>query len=179
MASKKCSTNSIEQNLFSIGIMTSLSPGNECYSYFDEARPSTLLSAISDLESYLEDQGPFDGVLGFSQGASLAATFMVKEATQNRVTPSFRCAFLFSCPGALDFARNRLLDASTDEGVICVPTAHIFGSNDKFRDASWNVSQVCNRQTREVFEHSGDHEIPRNPVAVADKSTPLVVGTPL
>ncbi|KAL4947727.1 serine hydrolase FSH [Aspergillus filifer] len=48
----------------------------DCYSYFNESAFS-ILAAVENLASYVIDNGPFDGVLGFSQGAVLAATLLI------------------------------------------------------------------------------------------------------
>ena len=37
-----------------------------------------MATAISQLEAYLAVEGPFDGVIGYSQGASLAATYLIR-----------------------------------------------------------------------------------------------------
>ena len=143
-------------------------PGMQCYNYYNIAVPETMLSTLEDLENYLEDQGPFDAVLGFSQGAILAATFMVKEARENRITTAFRCAIFFSCPAVVDPLRCKVLDAETDGEILCVSTAHIFGSKDPAPDACFNVSQVCDRRKSEVYEHDCGHEIPRESHAVSE-----------
>ncbi|KAL2845825.1 serine hydrolase FSH [Aspergillus pseudodeflectus] len=48
----------------------------DCYSYFHESATS-ILTAVNDLAAYVITNGPFDGVVGFSQGAVLAATLLI------------------------------------------------------------------------------------------------------
>ncbi|KAJ0424607.1 serine hydrolase FSH [Aspergillus carlsbadensis] len=48
----------------------------DCYSYFNESA-SSILAAVEDLAAYVITNGPFDGVIGFSQGAVLAATLLI------------------------------------------------------------------------------------------------------
>jgi hypothetical protein len=46
----------------------------------------------------IEEEGPFDGVLGFSQGSSIAASLMLDhEINHPRDPPPFSFAILFSC----------------------------------------------------------------------------------
>ncbi|KAL2784040.1 serine hydrolase FSH [Aspergillus keveii] len=53
----------------------------DCYSYFNESA-SSILTAVNDLAAYVITNGPFDGVIGFSQGAVLAATLLIAVAVQ-------------------------------------------------------------------------------------------------
>ncbi|PLB50765.1 hypothetical protein P170DRAFT_463876 [Aspergillus steynii IBT 23096] len=82
----------------------------ESFSYFDEGADS-IRAAVVDLAANVEAQGPFDGVIGFSQGAVLAATLILAQQThgsslglRRNASPSappdppFRCA-VFLCGG--------------------------------------------------------------------------------
>ncbi|KAI9044724.1 uncharacterized protein KD926_011694 [Aspergillus affinis] len=51
----------------------------ESFSYFDESAAS-ILGAVVDLAQYIDTHGPFDGVIGFSQGAVLAATLIIAQS---------------------------------------------------------------------------------------------------
>lgn len=50
----------------------------ESFSYFDESAAS-ITGAVVDLAQYIAAHGPFDGVIGFSQGAVLAATLIIAQ----------------------------------------------------------------------------------------------------
>jgi hypothetical protein len=57
---------------------------------------------IEEAESYIHavisDEGPFDGVMGFSQGSSLLASILLKHEIEHpKEAPPFRFAILFSC----------------------------------------------------------------------------------
>lgn len=47
---------------------------DECFSYADIEDLDTCLEAIELLDSYVTAEGPFDGILAFSQGAIIAAS---------------------------------------------------------------------------------------------------------
>ncbi|KAH8429840.1 uncharacterized protein LDX57_007511 [Aspergillus melleus] len=57
----------------------------ESFSYFDESAAS-ILGAVVDLAQYIDSHGPFDGVIGFSQGAVLAATLIIAQTESQRGT---------------------------------------------------------------------------------------------
>lgn len=54
---------------------------------------SDLLSQAYELiRQVMEEEGPFDGVIGFSQGAALASSMMLQHAKTNPREDLFRCA---------------------------------------------------------------------------------------
>lgn len=53
-----------------------------------------MAQAVDYLEDLLEDEGPFDGIFGFSQGASLTLSyFYQQQAAANPVRAKFACLF--------------------------------------------------------------------------------------
>lgn len=71
------------------------------YAYTTEYTPSALREAYDDLAAIIDDEGPFDGVLGFSQGASMAAGFLVEqERRRPGKAPPFRFAIFMSSVAA-------------------------------------------------------------------------------
>jgi pimeloyl-ACP methyl ester carboxylesterase len=47
------------------------------YSYTAGYSPAEMREALDDLDDLVQDCGPFDGVIGFSQGASMAASYIL------------------------------------------------------------------------------------------------------
>ena len=106
--------------------------------------------------------GPFDGVLGFSEGASVAASLMLRRAAQSRV-PLFKFAIFFSA--ILTFR-------SDDEGPILaderperinVPTLHLTGARDPARLSSMTLYNLCDRPSAVHYDHGKGHTIPWGP----------------
>ncbi|KAI4116237.1 MAG: hypothetical protein LQ338_007747 [Usnochroma carphineum] len=174
----------------STGIESLISSSSDDFlQYADGSDPTSCLRALLDLESYMDDEGPFDGVMAFSQGAGLAASLLIhrmqKDPQQARLSPAFRCAVFFSGgvpedPEGLEAAacaidaengdvtigeksmtmRRRLMDVEHDGEVIEIPTAHIWGRNDSLYPTFGPVlSRLCKGSEREVFVHEGGHEI--------------------
>ena len=125
---------------------------------------------MSDLNSYLKNEGPFDGLIAFSQGAALAATFLVqnfrKDPQQKSISSSFKCAIFLSGgvpvdPDALSRGELIPLRAAEVGEVIPIPTAHIWGENDEmFPGSSESLKDLCITSGRSQFIHKGGHEIP-------------------
>ncbi|KAK2813767.1 hypothetical protein FQN50_000165 [Emmonsiellopsis sp. PD_5] len=144
---------------------TSLSP-TTTFTYYNPTSPPSIHRALTDLQSYLETEGPFDGLIGFSIGASLAASFIAhKPAAELPV----KCAILISpappvCPLALNQGEGdiRVLDPLVDGEVIEIPTAVVWGSEDGFLEAygGGSVVGLCRRGKVVEYVHGGGHEVP-------------------
>ncbi|KAI0386914.1 DUF341 domain protein [Hypomontagnella monticulosa] len=75
------------------------------YSHTESYMPRHMAEAMENLEGVIEELGPFDGVIGFSQGAALAVSYLYE--LQRRGLPSpFSFAMCFSS----------VLAVSPDEG---------------------------------------------------------------
>ncbi|KAI4189454.1 MAG: hypothetical protein LQ348_003787 [Seirophora lacunosa] len=155
--------------------------------YAHGSDPASCLRALLDLESYVDEEGPFDGVMAFSQGAGLAASLLIsrmqKEPWRARSSPPFRCAVFFSggVPedpsdveaaarmaaeqremtfGEAKVAPRRLMSVEQDGEIIEIPTAHIWGRADHLYPTFGPVlSQMCKSSQREILVHDGGHEI--------------------
>ena len=121
--------------------------------------------------SYLASEGPYQGVIGFSQGAALAATLMIKQSQSSAVHPPFQCA-IFLCggtpydPAALEQGRAVPLDAKPDTPGIRVPTAHVLGEKDDALAASLALVEQCDPRSLKLYIHAGGHDVPRDVQAV-------------
>ncbi|CAH9145007.1 unnamed protein product [Cuscuta epithymum] len=116
-----------------------------------------LDKSLSYLKTKFSEEGPFDGILGFSQGAAMAALLCAnKEKLKGEV--DFRFAIL--CSG---FAVNR--DGDCQQGSINCPSLHIFG-NEKGCDrqienqASKQLASMFDEGCSVVIEHDFGHIIP-------------------
>ncbi|KAF7931398.1 hypothetical protein EAE99_003869 [Botrytis elliptica] len=56
-------------------IATYLTGKDECFTYFDYGSQDSISKALEDLGRYIVEEGPFDGIMAFSHGASLASMF--------------------------------------------------------------------------------------------------------
>jgi len=126
-------------------------------------------------------EGPFDGILAFSQGTSIAAAFILDQQrqaraaahTSTRASGSVACAVFFA--GRLPYidAGCSPQAASADSELIEVPTTHIWGSTDHIEPEQHEaLSQICRSDKRQVLVHGGGHEVPgaRDKEALADSA---------
>ena len=98
--------------------------------YFGELTDvSQYQDMIEDLMEEITSQGPFDGVMGFSEGGIVAATLLLEDA--RRPFARFKCGIFFSAAPPLDpdgirAGIVRCLDPDKDGVSLHVPTAHIY-----------------------------------------------------
>ncbi|EGE80630.2 DUF341 domain-containing protein [Blastomyces dermatitidis ATCC 18188] len=60
--------------------ITSLVTSKEdTFAHYNPNSPEIILKALDNLGKYIEDEGPFDGVIGFSQGAMLATSYGIHK----------------------------------------------------------------------------------------------------
>jgi len=132
--------------------------------YFDENSTSGILTALDELTTFINHEGPYDGIIAFSLGAALASTWMIDRIQRNIPIP-FKCAVFFSAamPVSVDSLRNGQavdLDPAAAGEVIGIPTAHLWGTNDWLATSASKLSEMCWGPQRSVFVHNGGHEVP-------------------
>ena len=135
------------------------------FGYFEREDLKSCQKVLTDLQKFIAVEGPFDGVIAFSQGAVIASTLIVQHARRNpRAAPIFKCAIFFSggqpCdPDLLESGEVREMNFKEDGEVIQVPTANIWGRNDPFHWVS-EIDRLCAADRRISYIHEGSHEIP-------------------
>jgi hypothetical protein len=159
------------------------SVADEFFAYADLREPASCAAALDQLNSYVAAEGPFDGVLAFSQGAALAVTYLAQKWAQQpsieRLSPTFKCAILFSSRDAHRSTMQRLVDvgfptANSEAELIQIPSAHVWGRNDPDIDGP-NVTSLFTASGREEYIHEGGHEIPGARMNTAVKSSVQII----
>ncbi|KAJ5733816.1 hypothetical protein N7493_002602 [Penicillium malachiteum] len=138
------------------------------FDYFEHDSVESINKALDDFGRFLEVEGPYDGVIGFSIGALLASTFLIREKARNPTKPlPFKCAIFLCAAAALDptaLARGEitlLKPIPTSSFLLELPTAHIWGRNDTlWADRSELLSSLCDPQESSIFLHDEGHAIP-------------------
>jgi hypothetical protein len=92
------------------------------FCWYKKVEPGPVRQAHELVHEIIEEEGPFDGVIAFSQGAALALSMLMdQELNHPGNKPLFSFAALFSCPIVLSpdtkLNRERLREATanTDE----------------------------------------------------------------
>lgn len=107
------------------------------------------------LESVFRTQGPFDGVVGFAQGGTLAALL---AAMQPHPTISFKFAICISAFPSRAEAHERYMRP----GGITVPALHVLGQNDILvtPDRSIQLFEAFDPAHAQLAKHHGGHFVP-------------------
>lgn len=123
---------------------------------------------MDSLEAYVEAEGPFDGVLAYSQGAGLVAMLLVRrQYLHPEKTPLFRCAILFS-PGhvfdPLTYLKtgevNVLDHIPAGMSALSLPMVITYGKEDELGDGCCQLAALCEPNLLSVYVHEGGHEVP-------------------
>ncbi|KAI1366055.1 serine hydrolase FSH [Xylaria arbuscula] len=138
------------------------------YAYYDLTSEASFISALDNLESYIETEGPFDGVMAFSQGAGLVAMLLVRRQYLRPEDPAlFRCAILFSPvhvydPVAyLERGEVQVLESMAPGIKLTpIPMVIVYGNEDDRKKECQDALAICDPDLLSVFVHDGGHEIP-------------------
>ncbi|KAB8233969.1 hypothetical protein ETB97_003940 [Aspergillus alliaceus] len=122
----------------------------------------SMLDAYDRLYDAFDEEGPFDGVLGFSHGGTLAAGFLIHHAKLHpQEPPPFRCAIFINSlpPFRMNPGEDPVIDPDL-EGYINIPTVNIGGAQDPLLEYSLALHQLCNPALSTWVVHSKGHDIP-------------------
>ncbi|OKL57045.1 hypothetical protein UA08_07372 [Talaromyces atroroseus] len=140
------------------------------YSYYKFPRTfddtdESMMEAYELLYDVIEEDGPFDGVMGFSHGGTLASGFLIHHAkTRPYDPPPFRCAiFLNSLPPfRMNPGESPVVDADL-EGYLTLPTLSIAGKKDFVFESSVALYNLCDPRKSQLVVHENGHDVPRDP----------------
>ncbi len=121
---------------------------------------------LLDIHRVFDKEGPFDCVLGHSEGAAIAATFVIdclNKAAEGKKLVKPKYAVFMS--GAFPFAMNGKGRISADEcgQLITIPTCHILGYNDVLVDQAVGLFHLCKEEVATMVDHGRGHAIPKDP----------------
>ncbi|GAA5955706.1 hypothetical protein JCM8115_006829 [Rhodotorula mucilaginosa] len=137
-------------------------------------QPGEFEGAALHLRRFMERHGPFDAVLGFSQGAAMAVLLLAlleypelhpiwtagpSPAGVEWPPAPMKCAILCSAFGPLDPKFQRWFQ----EQRPLVPTLHLIGKNDIVADPQHSLDTAARFVNPNIVWHDGGHHIPRKP----------------
>ena len=112
-----------------------------------------------------DEEGPFDCILGYSEGAIVAATFVVdslkKCAAGHDIVPPKCAVFMNGAPPLSTDGKGWLLADKCGQ-LITIPTCHILAYNDAMAFASVATYHLCNEEVASMVDHGRGHSIPRD-----------------
>ena len=114
-------------------------------------------ASIDAIQTAFEEQGPFDGLLGFSQGAAFIPLLGVLKQREPAGRIQFRFAILVAAFKSLVSPHSEYYTTSP---TLDVPSFHMIGTNDAVIPAqvSEELAATCERAT--VYRYDGGHYIP-------------------
>ena len=119
-------------------------------------------AALERIRTAIQDQGPFDGILGFSQGATLAAYCCLhpeKAGIAAGGASPFRFAVIFSA-----FSPRDPIWSLEGGGDCALPTFHCFGSKDPSVPCTSSRAVAAHFRAPREHEHEGGHGVPSDAV---------------
>ncbi|NWR90203.1 OVCA2 Esterase, partial [Furnarius figulus] len=111
--------------------------------------------SLSAVAAALSERGPFDGVLGFSQGAALAAMVCALRARGHPRFPSLRFAVLVA-----GFASRAPAHRHFYRHPIALPSLHVVGDTDAVIAAALSTELARCFVEPVLLAHPGGHFIP-------------------
>ncbi|KAE9375120.1 hypothetical protein N431DRAFT_453798 [Stipitochalara longipes BDJ] len=125
----------------------------------------SVQEALDYLYEIMEEEGPFDGIIGYSEGATVAATLILHEQRRFEIEgrePMFKCALFFAGWPPMDPELNRIVLADESDLTITIPTCHIIGSLDPYLAGSMALYNICDMDNAYLFDHAKGHTLPRD-----------------
>ncbi|KAE8374870.1 serine hydrolase FSH [Aspergillus bertholletiae] len=125
----------------------------------DIAPGEDLARAIEHTMNIIKKQGPFDAVMGFSQGAALAYSLIVNHAKTHDV-PLFKAAVFICGAAPYEPLGKEFIQPTPGEYLVKIPTAHIVGKQDEIYESSMQLYSLCEPSKAEFYDHGSRHMIP-------------------
>ncbi|KAF2015177.1 hypothetical protein BU24DRAFT_482765 [Aaosphaeria arxii CBS 175.79] len=117
------------------------------------------------LYDVMEKQGPFDGIIGYSEGATIAGTMLLHEQLREKSEgrqPMFKCALFFGGWPPMTPTLDGIVLSDESDLVVDVPTCHIIGSLDPYLHGNIALYNVCDPERASIFDHAKGHTLPRD-----------------
>ena len=128
--------------------------------HFDSAAHTydarSLDASVAHLERIFREEGPFDGVAGFSQGACLA---LMLASRQQRGSLPEAIRFRFVCCFSGFLPHDAALSATLQQEKVCLPSFHSWGSRDEIitPEQSGAAIGIFTDGDATRVEHDGGH----------------------
>ncbi|KAJ5752466.1 DUF341 family oxidoreductase [Penicillium odoratum] len=116
----------------------------------------------------MEKDPEIQGIIGYSEGSSIAATLILdeeKRARTNGRQRQIKCVMFFTGWPPMHPVHGVLLAGESDV-MIDIPSLHVIGANDPFRHGAYALYNVCDPDTAQFFDTGKGHTIPRSGLVI-------------
>ena len=123
------------------------------------------------IQNIIEDEGPFHGVIGASEGGCAAATVLLDHLQRSRGVndaATMMCGVFFISTPALQADGSGYVLWDKAERRISVPTCHIFSDSDPIAWMARYLANTCQEDGREIILHDKGHVIPHTKEMMVD-----------
>ncbi|EFR04829.1 hypothetical protein MGYG_07835 [Nannizzia gypsea CBS 118893] len=132
------------------------------------------MKTLDYIEQCLVEDPEIQGILGYSEGATTAATYLLQQAHRHRdegIPHRVKFGIFFGGWPPAKFEGDRLAPVlPEDDDMIDIPTCHIVGCSDPYLYGAMTLFQVCDEETATLFDHGKGHLLPRDPMTIAELS---------
>lgn len=129
--------------------------------------PGSVSAVIDYLYRVVATEGPFEGIMGLSEGSNVAATFLAEDIRRCELDGKksmFKAAVFFcGSPPLSGDGKSLLLADVLDRPALRLHTYHVIGSNDPMLHASMALLNVCDPDKTLLFDHGKGHQISWEP----------------
>ncbi|CAI5703914.1 hypothetical protein KXD40_002523 [Peronospora effusa] len=113
--------------------------------------------SLEYVANFIKKEGPFDGILGFSQGGTMASLILHKQVRDSEFPFAFRFAFFVSAGACYD--QKYMINVKVD-----LPSLHVIGETDAVVEKKSSLALKDRFIDAKVLMHPGGHYIPTNKV---------------
>ncbi|KAK7214381.1 hypothetical protein V2G26_002384 [Clonostachys chloroleuca] len=150
------------------GIALKTRQSDERYFGFTPDDPALCGQIIDSVSNFMASAKPFDGIIGFSEGACVAATIMIADEQLPQPVFRLKCGIFFCGLSPIDIqscsdgkGEPRFLNYDEDGVMLRVPTAHIWSTEGgEFANMGKDLVTISDEGLREESIHRLGHEIP-------------------
>ncbi|KAJ5413476.1 hypothetical protein N7465_005781 [Penicillium sp. CMV-2018d] len=124
----------------------------------------SIRRSVEYLEDCVRKLGPFDGLIGYCEGASIGAALISDRLARGLDNP-FKCALFYNgyAPYLSDGSKFVLAD---DVGAIFnFPTCHVIGSDDPMIEGCKTLLNLCDSSKAIVIEGGAGHLMPQDRIS--------------
>ncbi|KAK7699741.1 hypothetical protein SLS57_012317 [Botryosphaeria dothidea] len=138
-----------------------------------------LCKALDHLFDVINTDPEIEGILGYSEGATTAASLILEEcrrAEKHGIPRRIKAAIFLAGwpPLKMENGEVHALLADECDHVIDIPTCHVVGCHDPYIHGAMALFNLCEDSTAELFDHGKGHTVPRDAVTLGELSAAVM-----
>ena len=115
--------------------------------------------SLAQLDSVIETHGPYNAILGFSQGSIMATLLVARAVVRNKPIP-FNLVILFNNIAIRDHSVRRQF--KLDGAPLPVKSVIVRGTSDHFYTYGKDLDRHFSVNRQQVIEHTEGHRVPKS-----------------